>query len=264
MASGKKNYFRHSFFARNDDFLINLVDEMGYQGYFLWFSLLEVCGEIASDSYPEHFKIHNARLLRSLRCRQDKLDSFLTLARLESRLSHTRVENNHIIQIHNFRKYLGKYDNLKESNTPNKRKEKEIKEKEIIISEPKKNLPEKDSQEILKIASPLSFLFSSSPHIQQWLNAGIHETHMMLVKKYSHHELVELIEAAYVWALPKQIRAETWLYTFVSNKKTSAFNPNQGKATFKNQMNTVALTDENPTGNPYKAQRLAKEKGGVA
>lgn len=130
MASGKKNYFRHSFFARNDDFIILLIDEMGYQGYFLWFALLEICGEIAADNYPESFKIHNSRLLRSLRCRQEKLDSFLTLARQESRLSWTRVENNHFIQIHNFPKYLGKYENLKDPNSPNKRKEKERKEKE--------------------------------------------------------------------------------------------------------------------------------------
>lgn len=131
MASGKKNYFRHSFFARNDDFIITLIDKLGYQGYFLWFSLLEVCGEIAADNYPETFKIHNSRLLRSLRCRQDKLDSFLTLARLESKLSHTRVENNHFIQIPNLKKYLGKYNNLDESNSPNKRKENKRKEKEI-------------------------------------------------------------------------------------------------------------------------------------
>jgi hypothetical protein len=130
MASGRKNYFRHSFFARNDDFIILLIDEMGYQGYFLWFALLEVCGEIAADSYPEIFKIHNSRLLRSLRCRQEKLDSFLTLARQEFKLSWERVENNHFIQIHNFPKYLGKYGILEETNCSNKRKENKIKEKE--------------------------------------------------------------------------------------------------------------------------------------
>ena len=129
MASGKKNYFRHSFFARNDDFVILLIDTMGYQGYFLWFGLLEICGEIAADNYPETFKIANSRLLRSLRCRQQKLDWFLTLARQESKLYWERIENNHFIQIHNFPKYLGKYENLNESNAPNKRKEKEIKEK---------------------------------------------------------------------------------------------------------------------------------------
>ena len=158
MASGKKNYFRHSFFARNDDFIIRLIEEMGYQGYFLWFSLLEVCGEIASDSYPEKFKIHNSRLLRSLRCRQDKLDSFLTLAQLESRLSWERVENNHFIQIHNFKKFLGKYDNLNRSNSPKEKKEKEKKEKEIKSAEesasvdvgPKKILPDVKHEENLK------------------------------------------------------------------------------------------------------------------
>lgn len=131
MASGKKNYFRHSFFARNDDFVILLIDTMGYQGYFLWFALLEVCGEIAADNYPETFKIANSRLLRSLRCRQQKLDWFLTLARQESKLYWERIENNHFIQIHNFPKYLGKYENLNESNAPNKRKEKERKENKI-------------------------------------------------------------------------------------------------------------------------------------
>lgn len=129
MASGKKNYFRHSFFARNDDFVILLIEKFGYQGYFLWFGLLEICGEIAADSYPEYFKIHNSRLLRSLRCKQSKLDSFLTLATYESRTNWERIENNHYIQIVNFPKYLGKYGNLDEPNCSNKRKENKRKEK---------------------------------------------------------------------------------------------------------------------------------------
>lgn len=133
MASGKKNYFRHSFFARNDAFVIKLMEKMGHQGYFLWFALLEICGEIASDQDGTTFKLHNSRLLRELRCRQDKLDSFLALAEQELRLSCTRVGQELKIDIFNFPKYLGFYLNK----IPKETKLNQIKEKEIKLTQTK-------------------------------------------------------------------------------------------------------------------------------
>lgn len=259
------DYFKHYSTASDSKSLNAVFDKFGHKGIAFWWMLVELCCEHWDGKSNPDFVFHQRTVASKLKSSPTSVRPWLELCStlgmcafanknsqfeikipklLEVKTSRTVIKSNKIV--------FDVEENRREENRDN------------IISEVKKILPEVQTEEILKKPSPLSFLFSNSPEIQEWLNAGIHETHMMLVKKYSHHELVELIEAAYVWALPKQIRAETWLYTFVSNKKTSAFNPNQGKATFKNQMNTVALTDENPTGNPYKAQRLAKERGEIA
>ena len=135
MASGKKNYFRHSFFARNDEVVMDLIDEFGFQGYFLWFSLLELCGEQAADEYPEKFIFHKSRLLRELRCKQVKLETFLGLVQVKSRLTYTLNGNYYEIQVANLRKYLGKYQTKNTPKLPNKRKGKESKEKESKVIE---------------------------------------------------------------------------------------------------------------------------------
>jgi len=78
------------------------------------------------------------------------------------------------------------------------------------------------------------------------LNEGTFETHLLLLKKYqSHHELVDLVEKAFAWGAPKNKRAESWLYTFVSNKITNGFGLNSPKK------QKTTPTPSNPTGNPY-------------
>lgn len=238
MASGKKNYFRHSFNARNDEFVIELINEFKEKGYFMWFSLIEICAEMVADGHNQPLKLHRSRLIRELRCNESTLKVFLRYCEGRSKVLHTYLEPTFNLEIPNLVKYVGKYS----ENAPNKRKEKEIKEKEIINNS--------NNQKSLNISaqqkqSPLSFLFSKNPDIQKWLNEGVHETHFLLLKKYSHHVLVDLVEKAYAWAAPRSIRAESWLYTFVSNKKTHGFGANQAQVTKKR------ATPGNPTGNPY-------------
>lgn len=108
-----------------------------------------------------------------------------------------------------------------------------------------------ENNNIIK-ASPLCFLFDSRPDIQGWLNKGSHDTHLLLLKQNkSHHELYEQIEKAFDWAQKKGAKAESWLITFVNNKKFDGFGAN------KAQKDKVAVTPDNPTANPYKA-KLAK------
>lgn len=97
-----------------------------------------------------------------------------------------------------------------------------------------------------KKPSPLSFLFGNSPQIQEWLDEGIHETHMMLLRKHSHHELIGLIEKAYAWAFPRGKRAETWLYTFGDSKKTAGYGANLAHKSFSGKTNTTTsiLTED--------------------
>lgn len=132
MASGKKNYFRHSFFARNDEVILELIDRFSYKGYFFWFALLEICGEQASDEYPEFFKFHQSRLYRELRCNKRSLEPVLDFLQTSNKLVWNKNENFYEIRLANFSKYLGKYTNKKEANLTKKRKEKERKENKNI------------------------------------------------------------------------------------------------------------------------------------
>lgn len=116
----------------------------------------------------------------------------------------------------------------------------------------------KETNNIIIKASPLSFLFDSKPFIQEWLNAGNHDTHLVLVKKHSHHELAELIEKAYDWAQAKNQRAETWLITFMNNKNTKAYVANQAQKSFSKKTNGITPTPENPTGSPYLQEAIDK------
>jgi len=254
MASGQKNYFRHSMNARNDHKLKTFMGLFGRnwrEGYFYFFSLLELCGNDAQDGQTEHtFHINT---LRELWGTSTKGAHDVCMKCTSSALVMCNTRANHVtFSIPNLLNYTGKYA----PNAPNKEIKEKKEKKEIIISASDKI----EQCEIIKKPSPLSFLFHSNPELQNWLNEGIHETHLMLLKKYSHHELADLIEKAFAWAAPRSIRAESWLYTFVSNKNTQAFNPNQAQASFKTKTHGVVATPENPTGNPYTAQRLAKER----
>lgn len=131
MASGRKNYFRHSFFARNDEFICGLIEKFGLQGYFYYFALLEMCGEQSSENLQTAYKFHKRILVHNLRLNTRKLNLFLGYLQDMCKISYTYTENQYEIIIPNFAKYLGKYQTKNDSNTPNKRKEKKIKENKI-------------------------------------------------------------------------------------------------------------------------------------
>lgn len=130
MASGKKNYFRHSVFARNDEFILEAIDKFGYKAYFYWFALLEICAEQAADEYPESFKFHQSRLYRELRCNKRSLKPVLDYFQTSMKLVYNKSENYYEIQIPNLAKYCGSYKKTETERVPNKKKEKEIKVKE--------------------------------------------------------------------------------------------------------------------------------------
>ena len=131
MASGKKNYFRHSFGAHNDEKLVKIIEKYGMAGYAYFWIILELCGEQASENVPEKFIFHQRTLLSNLLVRKDKLHSYLVtttqLLLINATIDGTIIE----LCIPNLAKYLGKYSNKNTSNTPNKRKENKRKEKEI-------------------------------------------------------------------------------------------------------------------------------------
>lgn len=80
------------------------------------------------------------------------------------------------------------------------------------------------------IISPLAFLFDADDEIQDWLKTGTTASQNELLANHSHHVLVEEIKKAYLWQLEKKARkAGTFLITWMSNKKTAAFMPNQAQ-----------------------------------
>lgn len=245
MASGKKNYFRHSINMRKDPKVVSLISNHGKEAYFHWMILVEMCAEFAIDNgYPidEIFIFHKRTICSELMVTPQRLGGHLLA--IQSSLLGDLVATGERVEIKfpKLRKYIGRYENKNDSNSPNKRKEKEIKEKEI------NNKP-----------SPLSFLFHARPEIQKWLDAGNHDTHtVILARNKSHHELAELLEKAFDWSQGKDLRAETWLLTFVDNKKTSGFGSNQSKKAFKPKGHGVASTPENPTGDPYLQEAIDK------
>lgn len=147
MASGRKNYFRHSIFARKDPKLVRLIDDHGKEAYFHFFALLELCAEVACDDFPVggKFVFRRSTLCHELRVTNSRLGHHLLAMQsallCESVLSEKEVE----ILMPNLAKYMGRYDTKKEPNSPNKRKEKEIKEKERKENESKASAAPSDS-----------------------------------------------------------------------------------------------------------------------
>lgn len=136
MASGKKNYFRHSFFARNDDFINELIDRFGLAGYYYYFALVEMCGEESSETLQESYTFHRRTLIHSLRLNTRKLNLFLGYLQDKLKISYTITENSYTIIFPNLSKFLGAYrvQIPPKTDKGKERKEKESKENKNKLS----------------------------------------------------------------------------------------------------------------------------------
>jgi hypothetical protein len=254
MASGKYNYFRHSFNARNDEFVIGLINEFKEKGYFMWFALTEICAEMVCDGHSQPLKINQSRLYRELRCNQRTLNLFLTYCEGRSKVHSTYIKPTYDLEIPSLLKFVGKYS----EKSPNKIKENEIKENKIKVIKSTKSITQKNPK-----VSPLASLFKPDDPIQEWLLTGSEISQKELLIAHSHHVLAEEVKKAFLWQCEKKPRkAGTFLLTWMSNKKSHAYNPNQAQERFKNKTNTVVATPQNPTGNPYLQEAI--EKGYIA
>ncbi len=261
MASGKKNYFRHSFHARKHPEIAGMIEDHGKEAYFHFFALVEVCAEKASDKFPEDskFLFRRSTLCRELLVTNSRLSRHL-LAMTPSPVDDIVVTEKEVeILFPKLRKYIGKYESKLLLNAPNKRKEKEIKEKEIKLNnDPKKNLPKKDSQEILKRPSPLSILFTHMPEVQAWLDDGTHDTHLLLLNKFSKQILEAEVLDMYVWAMRNSVKAESWMYKRLLARNINEKAPGLAQKPLSKKTNGVTPTPRNPTGNPYIQEAIDK------
>lgn len=231
MSSGKKNYFRHSFHARKHEEIARLIDDHGKEAYFHFFVLCEVCAERASDKFPDDnlFIFRRSTLCRELLVTNSRLSRHL-LVMVPSLVDDIVVtENDAKIIFPKLRKYLGRYESKSDSNSPNKRKEKEIKEKE---------------NKVLVNPSPLSFLFDHMPEVQAWLNAGSHDTHLIILKKYPHNVLSTEVVDMYVWANRNNLRAESWMYKRLLNLDDRKLAQKPAQKPFSGVHPIDPLTDE--------------------
>jgi len=128
MASGRKNYFRHSFFARNDMKLRLFRDSIGIGFYFYFFSLLELCGESSCDELQDNYEFHDSIIRNLWGVNLKKSERVACVMHAVGLLFFEKRQKSFYFEIPNLSKYLGKYTNKIETNTSNKRKEKKIKE----------------------------------------------------------------------------------------------------------------------------------------
>jgi hypothetical protein len=230
---GKFNYFRHAVSARNDakmKVFQNLLGRKSKEAYHYYFILLELCAADADEGQTE-FTFHENTLRVAWETNARGLHEVCKLLTL-SALCLCDVRANHVTcALVKLPKYLGSYD-------AKERKEKERKEKKLLEQ------------------SILSGLFDPADEIQPWLLTGTEASQKELYEKHSHHILAEEIKKAYLWQLEKAPRkAGTFLVTWLSNKKASAYGPKSGRGAIHPR---APITEDNPTGNPYKAQRMAK------
>ena len=130
MASGKKNYYRHSFFARNDIKMKLLREQLGVGFYFYYFSLLEQCGEDSADDLKEFYSLHSSTIRSLWGVNLKKCEHVASVMHAVGLLEFKKVESTFYFTIPNFAKYLGKY----ETKFPSKFA---IKEKESKVNESK-------------------------------------------------------------------------------------------------------------------------------
>jgi len=130
MASGRKNYFRHSFSALDDPKCQKLIETKGFEGYGKFWALVELCCQQASDSPKTKFKVHMSSLRSRWQSNGKHAERMLEVLGKCQLLSWEVSDNIVQIKIPNLLKYLGKYQTKIEQNSPNKKKRKEIKRKE--------------------------------------------------------------------------------------------------------------------------------------
>lgn len=231
--SGKFGYFRHSVNTRNDPKMKvfqNLLGRKAKEAYHYYFKLIELCAGEAVEGQTE-FTFHENTLRVTWETNAKGVQELCTHLTLSALCVCTHHASHVVCDLVNLPKYLGSYDTKE-------KKEKKGKESKVLEH------------------SILSTLFKPEDPIQPWLLTGTEAAQEEILKKYSHHVLAEEIKKAFLWQLEKSPRkAGSFLVTWMSNKKTSAFNPKSPK---------VASSPENPTGDPYLQQVIDMDKPGVS
>lgn len=185
MANGKKNYFRHSFFARNDIKLLQLRDRIGVGFYFYFFTLLELCGEQSADELQPFYEFHDSTI-RNLWCvNLKKSERIANEMHAVCLLKFEKREKSFRFEIPNLAKYLGKYTIKNESKPVSKEKE----------SKEKKNKVKKEKSPTIKKHDVLGE-FCDYEHLFCNISKS---TQKKFAAKYQLEYILEQCERAEIW-----------------------------------------------------------------
>lgn len=163
MARGDRNYFRHSVHAGEDHKICHLMDRLGREGYFYFFTLVELCVMMADDTDQTEFSIHPAVLKNRWRTHHNFVPTVLSVMAqcglIEHSLNGQRSPTEQplntqwvTVRIPNLSKFIGKYavNKIKQNKT------KQNKEETPVVPKPK---PEKQKQSEASSASPAPEVF---------------------------------------------------------------------------------------------------------
>lgn len=299
MASGKKNYFRHSANARNDEFVIELINTFKEKGYFMWFALIELSVELIGDGNAQPLRFNRSRLTRELRSTQKTLSEFLLFCESRSKVLITypeptsEVPSTYLqgtsnlpsrylqptfnLEIPSLLKFVGKYS----EKVPNEIKRKEIKENkkkegENVISSnlfeeskladfSERSFPQECST-VLTMLNALCFKnFRPSKEtfllINGLLKAGHKLEDFKAVIQTKQNEWGD--HPVYAENLRPSTLFGNKFKTYLDHSRYAASKAqNKGKVAFKSRGHGVEPTEKNPTGNPYIQEAI--EKGMIA
>lgn len=157
MASGRKNYFRHSSTAFEDEKIQIAIEKLGYEGYAYYFILIELLARKCENEFKNPIRIHQ-QSLRNVWRKQSKSCIKVVRKLEESGLFLATFNENFIdFDIPNLAKYMGRYTIKNPPNTPNKSK---IKEKKVKEKKEKEMEPEVPKIPIKKISDQIMELWN--------------------------------------------------------------------------------------------------------
>jgi len=168
MASGKKNYFRHSTTAFEDSKIQRAIELLGYEGYAYYFILLELFAKQCENEMKNPIKIHQQTLRIVWRKSQQSCHKVVTKLQQSGLFVFTLSESLYEFDVPNLAKYLGKYDSKFEPNAPNKRKENESKIKEIKTNTKKPKTIAPASPDAIAILESMNLILDSKYQVNNF------------------------------------------------------------------------------------------------
>jgi hypothetical protein len=228
MSSGKKNYFRHYNSAFEDEKIQKCIQLLGYEGYAYFFILVELFAKQCENSFKNPITLHQQSVRIVLRKQQQSCKKVIEKLQESGLFVATFRESFIDFDIPNLEKYMGKYENKNHPNTPNKRKEKEIKVKESkeIISSKKISTSKASSGK-----SPMS-IFNLEAEVIEWLDGGVFGTQQKLLDSYDHQYLAKAVNDAYSWKSENKVNRSsgTFLTKWVERDKHKVFKGGMNEA----------------------------------
>ena len=138
MATGNKEFFRHSTDAHLNHKIMGMVDKYGKESYYHYFVLVELCARKALQYSitPRKFTLNRGLLRTSFRIKNSRLKFHLNAMKNHELIDFELDDSNAYVSIVSLTKYLGKYEKkieIKEA-TPKRTPEQKEKAKKVKVA----------------------------------------------------------------------------------------------------------------------------------